>query len=132
MSRWVCPRCDREFGRTNQGHTCVPGCTVDEVFVGHPQQRPTYDALERFVATLGEVHLDPVSVGVFLKSDRKFAEVRPKHRWLSLELALPARIEHDRVSRRMGNVHVVRLYSPDDVDDLVCAWTSQAYLYATD
>jgi hypothetical protein len=45
---------------------------------------------------------------------------------------LPARVEHDRVSRRTGNVHVVRLYGPEDVDDLVCAWTSQAYLDATD
>jgi hypothetical protein len=46
----------------------------------HPQQRPAFNALERFVATLGEVHPDPISVGVFFKSDRKFAEARPKHR----------------------------------------------------
>jgi len=69
---------------------------------------------------------------VFLKSDRKFAEVRPKYRWLSLELALPDVVEDERFSRRMGRVHVLRLYGPDDVDDQVQEWLAQAYLYATD
>jgi hypothetical protein len=29
MARWTCPRCDREFGRTNQPHTCLAGNSVD-------------------------------------------------------------------------------------------------------
>ena len=29
MVRWVCPRCDREFGGVNQAHVCAPGITVD-------------------------------------------------------------------------------------------------------
>jgi hypothetical protein len=40
VSRWTCPRYDREFGNANQSHTCIPGCTaipgctVDTSFVG--------------------------------------------------------------------------------------------------
>ena len=46
MPRWTCPRCDREFSRAHQSHTCVPGCTVDAAFAGHPaQMRAVYDAI---------------------------------------------------------------------------------------
>ncbi len=90
MSRWTCPRCDREFGRANTAHVCVPGCTVDECFAPWPPLwRDIYDAIWEHLASLGPVHADAVKVGVFLLSDRKLAEVRPKARSLSLELLLP-------------------------------------------
>ena len=81
MPRWTCPRCDREFGRAQQSHTCVPGCTVDATFAGRPPQlRAVYDAIFAYVRGLGPVHEDAVGVGVFLKRDRKLAEVRPRSR----------------------------------------------------
>jgi fatty-acyl-CoA synthase len=36
MARWTCPRCDRQFGRANQSHTCALGNTVDASFAGRP------------------------------------------------------------------------------------------------
>jgi hypothetical protein len=42
MARWTCPRCDREFGRAHQSHTCVPGGTIEDSFAGRPQ--PQLDA----------------------------------------------------------------------------------------
>ena len=70
VARWTCPRCDREFGRARQGHTCVPGCTVDETFAGHsPEQRGVYNAILAHLQSLGPVHEDAVGVGVFLKRD---------------------------------------------------------------
>src|SRR5438270_10534584 len=100
MSRWTCPACDREFGRAHQAHVCVPGCTVEETFAGRPPvQRAVYDALVAHLDTLGPVHADAVRVGVFLKNERKLAEVRPKARSLTLWLLLPRRIDDPRVSR---------------------------------
>ena len=29
VSAWVCPRCDRSFGRVKQSHLCVPVIPVD-------------------------------------------------------------------------------------------------------
>jgi hypothetical protein len=137
VSRWICPRCDREFGRHRQAHTCVPGTTVDGTFAGRPPwQRAIYDRIEAHLATLGPLHVDAVSVGVFLKNQDKFAEVRPMVRAVTLWLVLPRRVEHPRVSRilplspgRTG--HIVKLTQPSDVDEEVTAWLTEAYLAGT-
>lgn len=133
MTRWRCPACDREFGRAHQSHVCVPGCTVDACFEGRPPaQRAAYEAVLAHVRSLGPVHVDAVGVGVFLKADRTLAEVRPKARGLSLQIALPRPLVSERVGRTMRAsagrfVHVVRLLGPADVDDEVRAWLTEAY-----
>lgn len=138
MSLWTCPACDRQFGRPRTSHVCIPGCSVDDTFASRPPvQREIYDTLVAHVGTFGRFHADAVSVGVFLKSDRKFAEVRPKARWLSLELVLLRRLADARVSRVIRisadrTVHVVRLVTVVDVDHQVLAWLTEAYDAATD
>jgi hypothetical protein len=117
---------------------CVPGCTVDECFEGRPPiQREIYERLLAHLATLGPVHIDAVRVGIFLKTDRKLAEVRPKARSLSLELVLPRAMAHPRVVRTITIAadrvaHVVKLPGLDDVDDEVREMLTQAYNHATD
>jgi hypothetical protein len=138
MARWRCPRCEREFARANQSHVCVPGGTVAETFVGRPAyQRATYEALMEHLRTLGPVHVDAVGVGVFLKSDRKFAEVRPMARALSLDIIASDTIAHPRLlrSQRIGSErvwNVIRLHGPDDVDDALRVALTLAYDEATD
>ena len=88
--RWTCPQCDREFGRAHTGHVCVPGTTVDSVFVGKPPyMRAVYDAIVARLRESGPVHEDAVTVGVFLKAQRKIAEVRPMVKIVKLHLFLP-------------------------------------------
>jgi len=138
MARWVCPHCDREFGRAKQSHTCVPAGTVDDSFAGHPpQQRAVYDAVLDHLLSLGPVHEDATGVGVFLKRDRKLAEVRPRSRDVTLALFLPREVRHPRITRvyRVGAhriVHVIPLRAPGEVDDEVCGWLTEAFLDASD
>jgi hypothetical protein len=137
VTRWTCPRCDREFGRARQSHTCVPGITVDAAFAGRsPAARAVYDAILAHVRRLGPVHEDAVSVGVFLKSDRKLAEVRPRSRDVWLGLYLPRPVRDPRIARVLGPagprvVHVILLRGADDVDDQVRAWLTEAFLHAS-
>jgi hypothetical protein len=133
MARWVCPRCDRQFARAGQSHDCIPGDTVDASFAGRPEgQRAAYDAVLAHLRALGPVHEDAVSVGVFLKRDRKLAELRPKSKWLSLTLYLERAIDDPRVARSMRLtstrfVNEVKLRTSDDVDVVVCEWLTEAY-----
>ena len=92
--------CEREFGQENQAHVCVPGSTVDETFAHRPEQKPIYEAIIEHLRTLGPVHEDAVKVGVFLKRQRKLAEVRPMARSLSVNLVLPRRVDS---ARRLGH-----------------------------
>ena len=138
MPRWNCPRCDREFGRARQSHTCVPGVTVDASFAGRPPaQRAIYDEIIAHVASLGPVHEDAVSVGVFLKADRKLAEVRPRSRDVWLALYLPRPDRDPRFARIFGPgggrvVHILLLREPEDVDDQVRGWLTEAFIHASD
>jgi hypothetical protein len=116
---------------------CVPGGTVDETFAGRPPyQREAYDAIMAHLATLGPVHVDAVGVGVFLKSDRKFAEIRPMARALSVEILAPVAIVHRLLlrSQRIAADRVwssLRLHSVDDVDAELRAGLAVAYEDAT-
>jgi hypothetical protein len=115
---------------------CVPGGTVDESFRGRPAvQRQIYEALIAYLRELGPVHVDAVKVGVFLKRDRKLAEVRPMARSLALWLALPGRLDHPRVDRSetVGSDrvwHRIKLRTVEDVDDELQAWLTEAYDFA--
>ena len=133
MARWRCPNCEREFGRANQSHVCVPGCTLDECFAGRPAyQREIYDALHAHLAALGPVHTDVVRVGVFLKHVSKLGEVRPKARSLSLDLVLPRLVDDPRITRRIRlsserTAHFIKLTRLEDFDDQVRDWLTEAY-----
>ena len=138
MPRWVCPYCDREFARAHQSHVCAPGGSVADTFAAHPPgHRAVYDAIQAHLSSLGPVHEDAVAVGVFLKRDRKLAEVRPRSRDVSLALFLPRVIDDSRL-RQMpwptGDrvVHTLSLRTADEVDDQVRDWLTEAYLHASD
>lgn len=121
MARWSCPSCEREFDRARQAHVCAPGITVDLVFDGCPPwQRQAYEALVQPLRDLGDLHEDAVGVGVFLKRQRKLAEVRPLATMVRVAAFLPAEVPSPAVVRRMplGDrvLHVVNLRCPEDVD----------------
>jgi hypothetical protein len=116
---------------------CLPGTSVDETFGGaRAWQRPICDAVIAHVESLGPVHVDAVGVGVFLKHQSKFAELRPMVRALSLSLVLPRPVHDGRFTRRLAPSahrfwHFMRLTAVSDVDEQVRAWLDEAYLSAS-
>lgn len=133
MTAWICPDCGRQFGRRKQSHECAPAMSLDEYFATGPAaERPIFEAVLGHLESLGPVHVEPVSVGIFLKRARTFAELRPMARWIGLWLVLSREIDSDRIARRIHTgartVHVVNLRGPDEVDDDVLSWLTEAYL----
>jgi hypothetical protein len=134
MVRWVCTECGRAFGKTRQSHECAPALTLEEYFsTGPPHERPIYEAVRTHLDTLDDVYVEPVSVGIFFKRSRTFAELRPKQRWVALSFVLHRHLDHERLSRKVigqGSryFHVVNLRAPSDVDDRVRDWLTEAYL----
>jgi hypothetical protein len=116
----------------------VPGNQVADTFAGRPvEQRAIYDEIMTYLTTLGPVHADAVRVGVFLKSNRKLAELRPKSRWLSVSLYLPRAIVDPRIVRHISvsserTVNQLKMFTVDDIDDTVRSWLAEAYLAATE
>lgn len=83
--------------------------------------------------TVGSVHVEPVSVGIFLKKAQTFAQLRPRDRWVARSFSLPRRVGHDRIVSKVTEYHgrwyhVANLRSPDDLDDMLRGWLTEAYL----
>lgn len=130
---WECPECRRQFARQRQAHECSPAMTIEEYFAtGPPWERPIYDAVVAHLDALGPMHVEPVSVGIFVKSTGTFIQLRPTARFVNLWLPLTRALDHPKVTRkpvRSGDTvwNIVRLTGPDDVDDELRAWLSEAY-----
>jgi hypothetical protein len=134
MVAWVCPKCGRQFGRKGQSHECSPAMSLDEYFsTGPERERPIFEAVMEHLDTVGPVHVEPVSVGIFLKRSRTFAELRPMTKWVQLSFALSRKVEHSRMTRKVQEwgssyYHFINLRGPEDVDDDVRSWLAESYL----
>jgi hypothetical protein len=121
------------FGRAGQSHDCAPGLTLEEYFATGPShERPIFDVVMAYLETLGPVHTDIVSVGIFLKNPRKFAELRPKDRWVAISFALRRRAAHPTITRKVIEYgarfwHVANVPTADEVDADLLALLAEAY-----
>jgi hypothetical protein len=112
--------------------------SLEEYFSTGPEhERPIFEAVIGHLDTLGPVHVEPVSVGIFLKRAQTFAQLRPKDRWVALSFSLPRRVQHERITRKVVQYHgryhhVANLRTADDLDDRLRSWLSEAYLHAPD
>jgi hypothetical protein len=107
--------------------------TLDEYFrTGPARERPIFEAVLAHVESLGEVHVEPVAVGIFIKRSRSFLELRPKRDWVALSFPLRRVVEHPRIARRIKSgartYHFVNLRDATDLDEDVKAWLTESYL----
>jgi hypothetical protein len=107
--------------------------SLDEYFsTGPAHERPVFDAVIAHVRTLGPVHIEPVSVGIFLKNPRKFAELRPMERWVAVSFPLQRRAAHRTIKRKVVAYgsrywHIANVAEPADVDDDLRDLLTEAY-----
>ncbi len=133
---WDCPECGRRFARRGQGHECAPAMSIDEYFsTGPAHERPVFEAVMAHVGTLGPVHVEPESVGIFLKRAQCFAQLRPMRAWVALSFSLRRVATHPTITRKVEKYgsryhHVANVRSPDEVDDALRDLLTEAYLAA--
>ena len=136
MAAWTCAECGRQFGRNKQSHECSPAMTLTEYFsTGPPIERPIFDVVNAHLQSLGPVHVEPVSVGIFFKQPRKFAQLRPMQKWVALSFSLTHKVDHRLITRKpiahgRRYYHVINLTGPDDLDDEIRGWLTEAFLDA--
>jgi hypothetical protein len=105
----------------------------DYFSTGPPFERPVFDAVMAGLADVGPIHVEPVSVGIFLKRSRTFAELRPMTRWVAVSFSLPRTETSSRIARKVIPAgarffHVVNVAGPEEVDAQLVGWLTEAYL----
>jgi hypothetical protein len=107
--------------------------SLEEYFAtGHERERAIFDAVYEHVQSLGPVQVEPVSVGIFIKRGGSYLELRPMTKWVALSFSLDRTIQHPKIARKVvqygsRRFHVVNLRGPEDVDDDVKDWLTEAY-----
>lgn len=133
VQRWKCPKCEREFGRKGQGHMCSPGLTLDEYFeTAQPWERPIYDVVSRHLLSLGDVIIDPITVGIQFKNGPVFCSLRAKTKWTAVGFSLRRKLESAKLSRKVMEhagkyFHVVNVSEADQIDEEVLGWLTEAW-----
>ncbi len=108
--------------------------SLEEYFsTGPPHERPIAEAVLAYLESVGPVHVEPVAVGIFLKRTQTFAQLRPMERWVALSFALPRRVQHPTITRKVMQYHghfhhVANLRRPEDLDGQLRGWLTEAYL----
>jgi hypothetical protein len=130
---WTCPDCRRTFANRNQTHTCAPPRSLDDHFAGvEPHVRATFDRVRAVIEALGPVTVLPEKTRIAFHVRMSFAAVTARRRWLDGHVVLARRLDSPRFRRidafsPRNVVHAFRLASPDEVDDEVRAWFTEAY-----
>lgn len=133
MKRWACPACGRTFGRSRQGHVCVPVRTLDDFLAAQPDElRGVFEAVIEHVSQLEDIVIEPGDVYLMLKRSRTFATLTPRRHWIRMWFSLPYAVDDDRIQSRTRDTghdvgHHVRLSEPGDVDNSIRAWLMEAY-----
>jgi hypothetical protein len=107
----------------------------DYFSTGPERERPIFEAVMRHLDTVGPVHIEPVSVGIFLKRARSFVQLRPMLKWVAMSFSLNHPVQHPRITRKVqvyhgSYFHVANLRGPEDLDDALRGWLTEAYLGA--
>jgi hypothetical protein len=109
----------------------------DYLATGPPHERPVVEAVLAGLADVDPIHVEPVSVGIFLKRSRTFAELRPMTKWVAVSFALERTLTSQRISRKVYDggrfkYHVVNVRTAAEVDDQLLAWLREAHEVAPD
>jgi hypothetical protein len=101
---------------------------------GPPHERPVVEAVIAYARTLGPIHVEPVSVGIFLKKAGSWVELRPMVRWVAMSFPLPRRVAHPAIARKPVEAgprtyHWVNLRTPADVTEDVRGWLAESYAF---
>ena len=76
----------------------------DYFATGPAHERPVFDAVISHLRQVGPVHVEPVSVGIFLKKSRTFAELRPMTKWVAVSFSLLHPAKHKLITRKVAPV----------------------------
>jgi hypothetical protein len=129
---WRCRKCGREFANRNQSHACGTH-DLEHHFTGKPAEvRMLFDRVRRMVEGIGPVRVLPEKTRIAFQTRMSFAQVTPRRHWLDGHVILARRLASPRFLRietfsPRNHLHAFRIATPDEIDDEVRAWLTEAY-----
>ncbi len=98
-------------------------------------ERPIFDVVNTHFESLGDVIVDPIAMGIMFKNGPMVCELRAKTKWVAVGFNLNRRLSSGKLSRKVSDFgskffHVVNVATPDEVDEDLLEWLTEAYHFA--
>lgn len=113
---------------------CLPVMSLEERLGSlDANQRAICERILQMLPRIGDIEVEPVGVGFFLKRGVTFGSLRLRKTGIRLLVMLPRRLDHARLSAsRPGRgankiAHATTLRSAAEVDDDVRSWLAESY-----
>ena len=131
---WTCPDCKRSFGAKGRNHMCAPGLTLAEYFAdARPEAEPIFHRInDRFETLDGDLIVDPLAKKILFKNGPTVCILESMTKWVAIGFTLRRRLTSNRLSRKVVDYqgkyyHVLNLTDPDQVDDELLDWLTDAF-----
>ena len=118
-------------------------CTVEDLFKGHAEAYGLFSAVRRYIESIGPVNISATKTRVSFRGKTRFAWVWLPQMWdekqkagsITLTFDLGRQIQRPKASNDAHSHsgrwtrHVI-IESESDLNEKVCGWIHEAYLYA--
>jgi RimJ/RimL family protein N-acetyltransferase len=130
---WTCPACGRRFANRNQTHACGRFALEPLLKGRSPEVVGEFERFRDEVLRCGPAAVVPERTRIAFQTRMSFAAVVPRARWLDGHVVLAKRLRSKRFHgvrtfSPRNVLHTFRLTGPEEVDDEVSSWITQAYL----
>jgi hypothetical protein len=134
---WTCPKCKREFTKTNQSHSCriYP---LENHFKGKEIGKPLFDEfVKRIESNIGPVKIDSPECCIHLMNGTTFAAAWIGKNKIKIDFRVAQKLKSGRFTHELQMSANRFLYHMDimdkgEIDDELLAWLKESYLLAAE
>lgn len=129
---WKCPKCNREFAKENQSHSCVI-YPLEEHFRNKENQRKFFDKYIDFVRkNVGDFKIEAMPCCIHLVGTYTFSAVWILKNKMRIDFMLPDKLSNARIIKiaqpsTNRYVHYLEVVDERDFDDELANWLKKAY-----
>ncbi len=129
---WTCPKCNREFERKNQSHSCK-SYPVEKYFEGKEKGKILYDDLKhKLEKAIGSFKIQSLECCIHFDNTTTFAAVKIFKNKIQIEFSLGYEIANKRfikIIHLSANqyLHFTNITNKEEIDNELIKWIQEAY-----
>jgi hypothetical protein len=130
---WKCPKCNREFLKINQSHSCV-NYPLDKHFKGKEEiGKPLfYKLVERIEKDIGPLKIESLPCCIHLLSNYTFSGVWIGKDKIKIDFRLDKMIDDKRILKQLQMspnryLYYLEIKNEDEIDDKLIVWIRSSY-----
>jgi len=130
---WICPKCKREFAKTNQSHSCASYPLENHISGKGVKSKSLFDALIKSIENnIGPVKIESLHCCIHLVSNYTFSGVWISKDKIKLDFRITNKIEDPRISQMVKMsanryLYYLEISDENEIDDKLISWLRDSY-----